>query len=140
MHSVPRLQVVIERGSSWTPGADWHLDQLSVTDLARGVTYIWRCGSWLSQAEGMAKGWAAAGGGPGGLKLVDGPPGASRVLTRPAECRGLCRMAASLAWRWALVSKLSMLLTPRVICHIPCKIKKAYVRTPAQASANNSIR
>jgi hypothetical protein len=72
------MQLVIERQESLLPAADWHLDWIEVTDITRGHTFKWRCGSWFSKKDGMKKEWsvdAVLQGIPLQLELVEAPSG-----------------------------------------------------------------
>lgn len=47
----------MERSSSITFGADWHLDHIVVMDESRGHTYKWLCRSWFNSTEGLIQTW-----------------------------------------------------------------------------------
>lgn len=69
------LQLVIERGSTLTLGADWHLDHMVLTDESRGHTYKWLCRGWFNSTDGLTKTWNSqdAGAKPQQLQLVEAP-------------------------------------------------------------------
>lgn len=71
----PINAIMMERGSSMTLGADWHLDTVSVMDINRGHSYSWKCGQWFDSKHGLKKTWSSSGGANQGLNLIEGPPG-----------------------------------------------------------------
>ncbi|KAG2499991.1 hypothetical protein HYH03_002273 [Edaphochlamys debaryana] len=74
----PITKLVVERGSSLLPGADWHLDWVEVVDMNRGHTYRWKCGAWFNSKEGLRKEWVAekaAVGSQQPLELIESPGG-----------------------------------------------------------------
>ncbi|GLC44364.1 hypothetical protein PLESTF_000049800 [Pleodorina starrii] len=78
----PISKLVVERGSSALPGADWHLDWVEVVDMGRGHTYRWRCGAWFNTKDGLKKEWTlerAVAGEVQPLELIESPAGVAGV-------------------------------------------------------------
>ena len=74
----PLSGIALQLEGNMTAGLDWHLDWISVTDVARGHTYMWRCGRWFNSREGMRKEWSVdsvMSGQPLQLELTQAPAG-----------------------------------------------------------------
>lgn len=66
-------------------GGNWFMDQISVTDVSQGQTYVWACREWFDKAKGCRKEWELSKQLAGAAQPLELTEGIVRVAQAPGQ-------------------------------------------------------